>query len=204
MLSASHGRASRAEPKRTQSLKETWRKPIKTGADTTASLLLSTICLKLNLRIHSGSQRTQAEPMNHWEVTAPPSHLPAPCVARGQQRLGKPQAGEHRARALPGQPGASGQAEVSFLPTKELDKAGISKSRDNVSIERAGLVSPLSLRSQRSGSFCYACNFSNYCNAFPGQCHSGAEIHYLLFYTYSRRTQIKRSPSVIFLSCLGS
>lgn len=104
MLSASHGRASRAEPKRTQSLKETWRKPIKTGADTTASLLLSTICLKLNLRIHLGSHRTRAEPMNHREVTASPSHLPARALHKGSGAR-KATGREHRARSLPGEAG---------------------------------------------------------------------------------------------------
>lgn len=123
-------RPTAAEPERRQSLKESRRKPIKTGADAAASLLLSTICLKLNLRIRRGSRRTRAEPMNHGEVTEQPP-TPSPrspsCPALRSGASGKPQ--------------AEG-TEISFLPTKELVGANIPRPGGNVSIESDALVSP--------------------------------------------------------------
>lgn len=82
MRPASRGTAPRAEPTPTRSQREPWREAIKTGADTTARSLLSTIWLRLNLRIRSGSLGTRAEPRHQQEGARCPARL-AVLPARG-------------------------------------------------------------------------------------------------------------------------
>lgn len=82
MRSASRGTAPRAEPTPTPSRREPWREAIKTGADTTARSLLSTIWLRLNSRIRSGSPGTRAELRNPQEGARCPARL-AVLSARG-------------------------------------------------------------------------------------------------------------------------